>query len=164
MKDPRVRISQYDYVAQFDLLRQMNTGMSVSYDAFTALVLVRDALDARLKSLKSNAKAKGDLKAVEGYAKKFAAVEGGTFMAPGFGGVNSDLTQLVYTEDTGDGRPVESVQAATAESCQALAKDFGAWQKFSADDLPALNSLLGKYDLGALPAATVNAPASGCGH
>jgi len=163
VKDPRVRISQYDYVAQFDLLRQMNTGMSVSYDAFTALVPVRDALDARLKSLKSNAKAKGDLKAVEGYAKKFAAIEGGTFMAPGFGGVNSDLTQLVYTEDTGDGRPVESVQAATAESCQALAKDFGAWQKFSADDLPALNSLLEKYNLGALPAATVNAPASGCG-
>ena len=163
VKDPRVHISQYDYVAQFDLLKQANAGMSVSYDAFTALAPLSDALADRVKSLKSNAQAKGDFKAVEGYEKKFKIIEDGTFVSPGFGGVNSDLTQIVYVEDTGDGRPAESVRTAVAESCQALTKDFDAWRKFDADDLPALNTLLQKYNLAALPAATVNAPASVCG-
>lgn len=164
VKDPRVRVSQYDYVAQFDLLKQMNAGMSTSYDAFTALAPLRDAGADRLKSLKANAQAKGDAKAFEGYSKKFLAIEDGTFAAPGFGGVNSNLTQLVYAADMGDGAPSETMRSATAETCQALAKDFDAWRKFNADDLPAVNTLLRKYNLAALPAATVNAPASGCGH
>ncbi|MHB8756276.1 MAG: hypothetical protein ACYC92_15180, partial [Candidatus Acidiferrales bacterium] len=156
-------ISQYDYVAQFDLLKQMNAGMSTSYDAFTALVPLSEALADDVKSLKSNAQAKGDLKTVEKYDREFTTIEGGTFVSPGFGGVNSDLTQIVYAEDTGDGRPAESVRAAATESCQMLTKDFDAWQKFNASDLPALNTLLRKYNLASLPAATVNAPAFACG-
>jgi len=164
VKDPRVNVSQYDYSAQFNLLRRVTRQMSISYDAFSALAPLQQALADRLKSLQANAQAKDDLKVLEDYEKKFGAIEEGTFAAPGFGGVNSGLTQILYAEDTGDGRPSESVRAAVTETCQTLTKDFDAWRKFDADDLPALNTLLQKDRLAALPSATLNAPASGCGH
>ncbi|HKV27131.1 MAG TPA: hypothetical protein VJN90_02500 [Candidatus Acidoferrales bacterium] len=164
VKDPRVQISQYDYVAQLDLLRQITAGMSVSYDAFEALTPVRHALDDRLKSFKANAQAKDDVKVLEDYSKKFGAIENGTFASPGFGGINSSLTQVLYAADTGDGQPSESVRASVDEACQAIRKDIDAWRKFNTDDVPALNALLKKYKLAELPAAELNAPASVCGH
>ena len=163
VKDPRVHISQYDYVAQFDLLRQVTAGMSASYDAFGALAPVQHALADRLKSFQANAQAKDDVKVLGDFSRKFAAIEDGTFTSPGFGGVNSQLTQILYAADTGDGQPSESVRASVTQACQAITKNFDAWRKFNADDVPALNTLLQKYKLAALPAATLNAPASVCG-
>lgn len=163
VKDPRVRISQYDYVAQLDLLKQIAAGMSASYDAFGALAPVQHALADRLKSFQANAQAKDDVKVLGDFSRKFAAIEDGTFTSPGFGGVNSQLTQILYAADTGDGQPSESVRASVTQACQAITKNFDAWRKFNADDVPALNTLLQKYKLAALPAATLNAPASVCG-
>jgi hypothetical protein len=163
IRDPRVHISQYDYVAQFDLLRQATAGMSTSYDAFGALAPVQHALADRLKSFQANAQAKDDVKVLEDFNKKFGAIQDGTFTSPGFGGANSELTQIIYVEDTGDGRPSESVRASVTQACQAITKSFEAWRKFNADDVPALNTLLQKYKLAALPSAELNAPASVCG-
>ena len=115
-----------------------------------------------MKSFEANAQAKDDVKVLEDFSKKFGAIEDGTFANPGFGGVNSELTQILYAADTGDGQPSESVRASVTEACQAITKSFEAWRKFNADDVPALNTLLQKYKLAALPPAELNAPAFVC--
>lgn len=161
--DPRVRASQYDLAAQLHLLERMSSGMRASYDAFTALTPLHDALAERQKSLKTNAEAKDAAKAEDDFEKKFDAIVNGNFRASGFGSINSDLTQTVYAADSGDGRPTQSIQAAVDESCQALTKDFEDWSKLASQDLPALNALLTKNKLEPLTVPAAFPAGAGCG-
>jgi photosystem II stability/assembly factor-like uncharacterized protein len=161
-KDPRVPASQYDYVEQFDMIRQMTEGMDSSYAAYNALVPLSDALDDRLKSLQSNKQAKDALDAATAFQKKLDTVQGGGSTGPGFGVINDALTQMVYAANMGDGAPAQSVQAVSLNACRLLSKVFVDWQKLSTTDLPALNSLLQKYNLAALPQTTVSATPNSC--
>lgn len=161
-KDPRVPASQYDYVEQFNLIRQLTEGMSSSYAAYNSLIPLSDGLDDRLKSLPSNPQAKEALDAATTFKKKLDAVQGGGFLSVGFGSANSALTQMVYAANMGDGAPAQSVRDETASVCEALSKAFADWQKLSATDLPALNGLLEKYNLAALPAVHINAAPNRC--
>ncbi len=160
VKDPRETASQYDYVEQFNLIHEMTNGMDATYDAYNQLVPLSDALEDRIKSLKANSQAKDALDAATALQKKLMVIQGGAFTSPGFGMINSDLTQMVYAANMGDGAPAQTVQADTALACEALTKDFEAWQRLS-DDVSSLNSMLRKYNLAALP--EVNFSASGCG-
>jgi photosystem II stability/assembly factor-like uncharacterized protein len=162
VKDPRVPASQYDYVEQFNLVRQMTEGMESSYAAYNALVPLSDALDDRLRSLQSNKQAKDALDAATIFQKKLDAVQGGGFTSIGFGIANSTLTQMVYAANMGDGAPAQSVQADSAGTCAALSSAFVAWQKLSTNDLPALNVLLQKYNLAALPGVSISAAPNSC--
>lgn len=76
--------------------------------------------------------------------------------------INSALTQMVYAANMGDGAPAQTVQAESVSACEALAKDFAAWQRLSGD-LPSLNGLLQKYNLAALPTVDMAGSGSGCG-
>ncbi len=162
VKDPRVPASQYDYVEQFNLVRQMTEGMSSSYVAYNELVPLSDALDDRLKNLQSNKQAKDALDAATAFQKKLDAVQGGGFTLVGFGVANDGLTQMVYAANMGDGAPAQSVQAGSAFVCGALNNTFAAWQKLSTTDLPALNTLLQKYNLAALPEVKLTAASNSC--
>ncbi len=160
VKDPRETASQYDYVEQFNLIHEMTNGMDATYDAYNQLIPLSDALEDRIKSLKANPQAKDALDAATALQKKLTVIQGGSFTTPGFGMINSDLTQMVYAANMGDGAPAETVQSDTTLACAVLAKDFEAWQKLSGD-LSSLNRMLQKSNLTALP--DVNIPASGCG-
>lgn len=162
VKDPRVPVSQYDYAEQLALTRQMTDGLASSYAGFNSLAPLRSALDDRLKALKSNKQAKDALDAATAFDKKLAAIEGGTFAAPGFGLANAALTQDVYAINMGDGAPPQSLQSETSQICEALNKSYAAWQQLNANDLPALNSLLQKYNLAALPQVNLTAPSNNC--
>jgi photosystem II stability/assembly factor-like uncharacterized protein len=161
--DPRVRASQYDLAEQLHMLQRMANGMRTSYDAYTALAPLEDALADRQKSLKANAQAKDAAKAADDFKKKFDAVINGNFRSPGFGEVNSDLTQGVYAADSGDGRPTQPMREAVDEVCEALSNDFDAWKKLAAQDLPAFNDVLTKNKLAALPAPGAMPSSDGCG-
>ncbi len=145
---------------QFNLIHEMTNGMDATYDAYNQLVPLSDALEDRIKSLKANPQAKDALDAATALQKKLMVIQGGSFTTPGFGMINSDLTQMVYAANMGDGAPTETVQSDTTLACAVLAKDFEAWQKLSGD-LSSLNRMLQKSNLTALP--DVNIPASGCG-
>ncbi|MGB6715898.1 MAG: hypothetical protein WBE47_02990 [Candidatus Acidiferrales bacterium] len=162
VKDPRVPASQYDYVEQFNLVRQMTEGMGSSYAAYNALVPLSDVLDDRLKSLQSNKQAKDAFDAATAFQKKLDAVQGGGYTSIGFGIANSTLTQMVYAANMGDGAPAQSVQADSAGMCAALSKAFADWQKLSTTDLPALNTLLQKYNLATLPEVNFSAAPNSC--
>ncbi|HLW83114.1 MAG TPA: hypothetical protein VKS20_13835 [Candidatus Acidoferrales bacterium] len=162
VKDPRVPLSQYDYVEQLNLTRQMTDGLASSYTAFNTIAPLRQALDERIADLKVNKQAKPALDAATAFDKKLAAIEGGTFTAPGFGLANAALTQMVYAINMGDSAPARGLKEDTSEVCAALDKSFAEWQKLSATDLPALNSTLEKYNLAALPQVKLTAPSNRC--
>lgn len=162
VKDPRESASKYDYVEQFNLIHQMTNGMDATYDAYHQLDPLKHALEDRIKSLKANPQAKDAIDAAAALQKKLTAIQGGSFTSPGFGMINSALTQMVYAANMGDGAPAQTVQADTASACEMLAKDFEAWRKLKAD-LPLLKSLLQKNNLSALPEVDIAASSSGCG-
>lgn len=162
VKDPRVPASQYDYVEQFNLIRQMTEGMSSSYTAYNSLTPLSEALDDRLKSLQSNKQAKEALDAATVFRKKLDAVQDGGPASVGFGAANSALTQMVYAANMGDGAPAQSVKEDSASVCKGLSNAVADWQKLSTTDLPALNGLLQKYNLAALPAVNINAAPNSC--
>lgn len=162
LKDPRVPASQYDYVEQFNLIRQMTDGMSSSYAAYNNLTPLSHALDDRLKSLQANKQAKEALDAATAFQKKLDSVQGGGPSSVGFGTANSSLTQMVYAANMGDGAPAQSVKDESASICKALSSAFAGWQKLSTTDLPALNGLLQKYSLAALPTVNLNAAPNRC--
>lgn len=162
LKDPRETASQYDYVQQFNLIHQMTGGMDATYDAYHRLLPLSDALEERIKSLKAKPQAKDALDAATAFQKKLAVIQGGSFTSPGLGMINSALTQMVYAANMGDGAPAQTVQEESVSACEALTKDFAAWQKLSGD-LPSLNSVLQKYNLAALPAVDIAGSNSGCG-
>lgn len=162
IKDPRVPASPYDYAEQFNLVRQLTDGMSSSYAAYNDLVPLSDALDDRLKSLQANKNAKDALDAATEFRKKLDAVQGGGFTSVGFGTGNSALTQMVYVANMGDGSPAQSVRDDAATVCAALNKAFADWKKLSTTDLPALSSLLQKYNLAALPDVRISETPNSC--
>jgi photosystem II stability/assembly factor-like uncharacterized protein len=162
VKDPRVPASQYDYMEQFNLVRQMSDGMSFTYAAYNQLQPLSDALDDRINSLKANKQAKDALDAAATFRKNLDAVQDGGFTSLGFGMGNSTLTQMVYAANMGDGAPAQSVQSDAALVCAALTKDLADWQKLSTADLPALNGLLRKYNLAPLPDVNFKEPSNLC--
>lgn len=162
VKDPREPASQYDYVEQFNLIHEMTNGMDSTYDAYHQLDPLSDALEDRIKSLKGNPNAKDALDAATGFQKRLAVIQGGSFTSPGFGMINSALTQMVYAANMGDGAPAQTVQADTASACEALTKSLEEWKKLSGD-LASLNGLLQKYSLAVLPEANIASSSGGCG-
>jgi photosystem II stability/assembly factor-like uncharacterized protein len=161
VKDPRVPASQHDYVAQFNLVRQMTDGMDASYQGYNQLAPLSDAIDDRVKSLQANKQAKEALDAATAFQKSLAAVQDGGPAGPGFGEINVALTNMVYAANMGDGAPAQTVQAVGAAACRVLAKDFDEWNKLSSG-LPALNAMLQKYNLTPLPTVNVTTTANTC--
>ncbi len=74
--------------------------------------------------------------------KKIDAVENGTHTAPGFGPINRELARLIYSVESADMRPADTVRAAIQQSCDALDKALMLWSQLNAQDAPAFNATL----------------------
>jgi hypothetical protein len=151
--DPRIHASQADLVEQRDVALQATRGMKSSWDAFHQIDALRKALAENQKSL-TGADADKTKQAAEALGKKIDSVEKGKPTAPGVGPVNRDLARLIFSVESADMRPADTVKAALEENCDALEKDLAQWQQLNQQEVPAFNQLLsgGK----ALPIATVN--------
>ncbi len=127
--------------------------MKSSWDAFHQIDALRKALAESQKSL-TGADADKTKQAAEALGKKIDSVEKGKPTAPGVGPVNRDLARLIFSVESADMRPADTVKAALEENCDALEKDLAQWQQLNQQEVPAFNQLLsgGK----ALPIATVN--------
>jgi len=187
--DPRVHVSQADLEQQLGAAQRITAALKTSYDTYNAASALRDALAERQKSLgklasetqtpgsgaaghsapKAGAAAAGKeaSDALEALDAKIAAVQQGTFSAPGVGPVNRDLARILYMIEVGDAAPSDSAQEAINDSCRSLDADLAAWKKVQSESLPSVNALLEKYNLQPLPseasAATMAeaSPASG---
>jgi hypothetical protein len=154
--DPRVRASQSDLVEQRDLALQASRGISASYDAFLAVAHLRRALDDRQK----NANGADFKQAADALSKQIDLVLNGTKKAPGFGPINRELARLIFSVESADMRPADTVRAAVQQSCDALDKALVLWSQLNAQDAPAFNATLAANKAQALPVAAVGM--SGC--
>ena len=139
--DPRIRASEADLNAQFELETRLTDALEVTYDSFLSLKELRAIVAARVTALKA---ARDVIAAVQAFDKKLEAVQTGTSAAPGVGIVNRDLARYYSMLTSGDARPAERLRASLAESCQGLTTSLAAWRNLNARELPAINSLLVK--------------------
>jgi photosystem II stability/assembly factor-like uncharacterized protein len=139
--DPRAHASQSDLAEQLDLAQQITRGMKASYDAYLQVSALRKELTERQKALNGD-----ELKAAKDAAtaldKKIEMVSKGTRTAPGFGPVNRDLTRLIFSVESADARPVDTVRSAVQQSCDALDKDLTSWRQLTEQDLFSFNATL----------------------
>jgi len=88
---------------------------------------------------------------VADFEKKIDAIDNGTKRAPGFGPVNRDLARLIFSVESADMPPPDTVQSAARQSCDALDKDLANWRQLNEQDLAAFNAVLAANKQGPLP-------------
>jgi photosystem II stability/assembly factor-like uncharacterized protein len=142
--DPRVRASQADLEAQFELATRLTDALAATYDSYSSLRVLRASVADRQKALADARAATEVADAVRAFEKKLDAVQNGTSAMPGVGLVNRDLARSYEMLTSGEARPAERLRAAVAESCQGLTNALVSWRNLNASDLPAINALLAK--------------------
>ena len=155
MPDPRIHASQADLVEQRDVALLASRGMKSSFDAFHQIDDLRKALGDRQKAM-SPADAEKAKPAADALSKKLDAVEKGTRTAPGIGPVNRDLARLIFSVESADMRPADTVKAAVQQNCDALDKNLVQWQQINQQDIATFNGFLAAAKLAVLPVTTVN--------
>ncbi len=153
--DPRIHASQADLVEQRDVALQCTRGMKSSWDAFHQVDALRKAFADSQKAL-TGSDADKTKQAAEALGKKIDSVEKGKPTAPGVGPVNRDLARLIFSVESADLRPADTVKAAVEQNCESLEKDLVQWQQLNQQDIPAFNQLLAGSKAAALPVTTVN--------
>jgi hypothetical protein len=151
--DPRVHASPGDLSGQLDLAQQIARGMKTSADAFYQVADLRKAFAQRKDSLKQS-ETKETMDAVAEFEKKIDAIDKGTKHAPGFGPVNRDLARIIFSVESADMRPADTVRSAAEQSCEALDKDLANWQHLNQQELVAFNTFLAANKQAPLPVIT----------
>src|SRR3984893_2938524 len=158
--DPRVHASPADLLDQLDLAKRISRGMKASSDAFYQVAGLRKALTERTDALKQS-ETKEMKDAVAAFEKKIDAIDNGTKRAPGFGPVNRDLARLIFSVESADIRPTDTVESAAQQNCDALDKDLTNWRQFNERDFAAFNAVLTANKQAPLPTLT-GIGSSGC--
>jgi hypothetical protein len=157
--DPRVKASQQDLVEQRDLALEISRGMKSTYNTYEQVATLRKALADRQKGMSGDnaSKLKEPAAALE---KKIDAVEKGTKAAPGLGPVNRDLARLIFSVESADMKPAETVTAAVRQSCEALDKALVLWRQINQQEIAPVSAMLVAGGAAALPVVPVDA--GGC--
>jgi hypothetical protein len=153
--DPRIHASQADLVEQRDVALLASRGMKSTFEAFHQIDDLRKALDERQKAM-SGADAEKAKPVADALSKKLDTVEKGTRSAPGVGPVNRDLARLIFSVESADMPPADTVKAAVQQNCDALDKDLAQWQQVNQQDVATFNGFLATAKLAALPVASVS--------
>jgi photosystem II stability/assembly factor-like uncharacterized protein len=155
--DPRVTASPADLQAQLDLARQLTDGMESSYRSYYDIADLRRALLERQQGITAKPELKDVGVSVAALIKELETLGDGANEPAGFGPINRDLARYLIMTQSGDMRPAKSAQQNAAAACDALKADLAKWRLVNSDKLAALNGLLQKSGLAAVP--TVLAPA-----
>jgi hypothetical protein len=139
--DPRAHASPADLSEQLGLAQRVTRGMKASSDAFYEVAELRKAFEQRKDTLKQS-ETKETKESIAEFEKKIDAVDKGTKRAPGFGPVNRDLARIIFSLESADMRPADTVRSAAEQSCEALDKAFINWQHLNQDELAAFNTFL----------------------
>lgn len=158
--DPRVRVAPEDLAAQLEVASAVGGMMQTTFDAYNYVTATRAALAERMKSLSTNPDAKLTTEAAAALDKELAAIADGD-EPEGFGFVNRDLSRYMSMVESADARPAESARVRVRDACEMLRASLARWRNANASTIPALNMLLGKYDLAPLPITSV-APEPKC--
>ncbi len=157
--DPRIHISQADFVEQFHTAQNVSSQMDASYDGYTQVMALRNAIDDRQKALASNTAAKDATDALKALDEQVAEVGEGKGQEFGIGALNRELARYAFMIESGDA-PVSAPLAEGVQlGCQALGKRLASSSDIDQKKIGPVNDLLGKYNLAPLPVAS-NVPAA----
>jgi hypothetical protein len=148
--DPRVKASQADLAAQFDLATRLTEGLAVSFDGYNTLATLRTMLADDLKPLAGPSDPKDPASALQTFDKRLEAVQTGTTEAPGVGPVNREMARLFSMVESADARPAEPLEAASTAWCTSLKSALDAWRQLNGPDLAAANAALARSQRAAI--------------
>jgi hypothetical protein len=164
--DPRVRAVRNELQSSLDLQLKISALLGRNYAGFQQVKELR----GQLSELKKRPKDDPVALAASALDAKVAALAGEptlileTPKTASFMAVNDSLTALMALVDGADFAPSEESFAAYRRLCKGLDEALGSWQELKNKDVPALNALLAKDNLTALPDAPGLPVDGGCGN
>jgi photosystem II stability/assembly factor-like uncharacterized protein len=164
--DPRVAAARNELQSSLELQLKISALLEKNFDGYQQT----KGLRARLAELMKRQKEDPIAVAASALDAKVAALQGeatpiletpktATFMA-----VNDTLTALVALVDGADFAPSEESFAAYRRICKGSNETFSSWQELKNKEVAALNTLLGKSNLTALPEIPGLAADAACGN
>src|SRR6266566_2922176 len=164
--DPRVQAVRNELQSSLDLQLKISALLGRNYAGFQQVKELRE----QLSELKKRPKDDPVALAASTLDAKVAALAGEPTPIPespktaSFMAVNDSLTALMGLVDGADFAPSEESFAAYRRLCKGLSEALGSWQELKNKDVAALNALLAKDNLTALP-GTLGLPVDGgCGN
>lgn len=164
--DPRVNAARSDLQSALELQLRIAAVLERNFAAYQQTKQLR----ARLAEWRK--RPKGDPVAVAASAldAEVAAVEGESTPIPdtpkavSMMAVNGSLTELMALVDGADFAPSEESFAAFRRVCRGANEALATWQELKNKDVEALNTLLGKNNLAAVPSMPTLAADIACGN
>jgi photosystem II stability/assembly factor-like uncharacterized protein len=157
--DPRSPATGADIRAQYALLRKINDGVKAAWDGYQQVEAMRAALKTRVPTDSTSDAAKA-LKAIRAKIDSVGGNAGGGGFPDGrrppptFYQLNARLVGQLTAHDNADQTPTEAMLAGYAQACRDLRTAVANWTAINAKDLQALNAVLSKIGLQAVPPAT----------
>ncbi len=162
--DPRVSATGQELEQQFDLERRTTAVVTASFDAYHTAVILREAIAGNEKKLQTqDPETAKELQEFDSKLVKLQGTEGRGgppvgHPSPTFMAVSQQLGSLATTIDSADSAPTPAMETAFHDACHDLVSVDTQWNDLLTKDLPALNELLAKGKISALPAGSVTAP------
>jgi photosystem II stability/assembly factor-like uncharacterized protein len=151
--DPRVAAARNELQSSLELQLKISVLLGKNFDGYQQTKELRARLGELMKRPKEDSVAVAasalDAKVVALMGEATPILE--TPKTASFMAVNDTLTALMALVDGADFAPSEESFAAYRRICKGLNEALAAWQELKNKDVAALNTLLGKSDLAALP-------------
>jgi photosystem II stability/assembly factor-like uncharacterized protein len=164
--DPRVVVARNELLSSLELQLKISALLEKNFVGYRQAKELR----ARLAELMKRPKEDPVTVAAASLDGKVAALVGettpilGTPKTASFNAVNDTLTALMALVDGADFAPSEESFAAYRRICKGSNEALAAWQELKNKDVAALNTLLGKSSLAALPEFPDLAADAACGN
>jgi len=164
--DPRVAAVRNELQSSLELQLKISALLGKNFEAHQQAKELRERLADLMKRPKEDPAAVA-AKALEVKVAELAGEATPILETPktaSFNAVNDTLTALMALVDGADFAPSEESFAAYRRICKGSNEAFAAWQELKNKDLAALNTLLGKSNLAALPEVPDIAAEAACGN
>src|SRR6266436_4239154 len=164
--DPRVSAPRNELQSSLELQLKISALLGKNFDAHQQAKELRERLAGLMKRPKEDPVAVAaktlDVKVAELAGEATPILE--TPKTASFNAVNDTLTALIALVDGADFAPSEESFAAYRRICKGSNEAFAAWQELKNKEVAALNTLLGKSNLAALPETPDIAAEAACGN
>jgi photosystem II stability/assembly factor-like uncharacterized protein len=156
--DPRSPATNTGILAQYALLRRINSAVKTAWDGYQQVETMRTTLAAHMPADSTSSAARAidafllEADAVGGNARRTAAF-GARRAAPGFHELNAQFVAQLMAQDNADQAPTQAMLDGYAATCRELRSAVARWTAVNGGLLANLNAALGNAGLQPVPAA-----------
>jgi photosystem II stability/assembly factor-like uncharacterized protein len=168
--DPRVSSPQPALEQQLALELKATDRVTLTYGFYHDALALREAVEGDQKKLENQneSDAAATVAALKAFNTKLGAIQGtegrgfggapgGARPKPTFTSLNGEFGSLATVIDSADSGPTPLMESTLNDYTHDLQTDVTAWNALLRTDLPALNNMLAKQKLSALPATPITA-------